>query len=44
MRHKVEPNSYTHRRRNSTVELSCVGGVDAPVANRDPAIQCLFCY
>jgi len=30
----VKPN--THRRRDETVELSRVGGVNAPVGSRDP--------
>jgi len=32
----VIPNTHRRRRRNSTVELSCVGGVYAPVGCRDP--------
>jgi len=32
----VIPNTHRRRRRNSTVELSCVGGVYAAVGCRDP--------
>jgi len=30
------PNTHRRRRRDSTVELSRVGGVNAPVGSRDP--------
>jgi len=30
------PNTHRRRRRESTVELSRVGGVNAPVVSRDP--------
>ena len=32
----VLPNTHRRRRRDSTVELSRVGGVYAPVVSRDP--------
>jgi len=32
----LKPNTHRRRRRNSTVELSCVGGVYAVVGCRDP--------
>jgi len=33
---KVKPNTHRRRRRDATVELSRVGGVNAPVGSRDP--------
>ena len=32
----IMPNTHRRRRRDSTVELSRVGGVYAPVVSRDP--------
>jgi len=32
----LKPNTHRRRRRDSTVELSRVGGVNAPVGSRDP--------
>jgi len=32
----LKPNTHRRRRRNSAVELSCVGGVNASVVSRDP--------
>jgi len=37
----VKPN--THRRLDSTVELSRVGGVNAPVGSRDAVYNFMFC-
>ena len=37
----LKPN--THRRRDTTVELSPVGGVNAPVGSRDPVYNFLCC-
>jgi len=34
----------THRRRDSTVELTRVGGVNAPVGSRDPVYNFLCCW
>ena len=33
---RLMPNTHRRRRRDSTVELSYVGGVNAPVVSRDP--------
>ena len=35
------PNTHRRRRRDSTVELSRVGGVYAPVVSRDPVYNFL---
>jgi len=40
----VKPNTHRRRRRNSTVELSRVGGVNAPVSSRDPVYNFLSCW
>jgi len=32
----LKPNTHRRPRRESAVELSCVGGVNAPVGSRDP--------
>ena len=39
---QMKPN--THRRRDSTVELSRVGGVNAPVDSRGPVYNFLCCW
>ena len=36
--------TYHRRRRNSTVEMSRVGGVNAPVGSRDPVYNFLCCW
>jgi len=38
------PNTHRRRRRDSTVELSRVGGVNAPVGSRDPVYNFLCCW
>ena len=42
----VMPNTHRRRRRNPTVELSRIGGVNAPVAvgRRDPVYNFLCCW
>ena len=37
----IMPNTHRRRRRDSTVELSRVGGVNAPVGSRDPVYNFL---
>ena len=37
----LKPNTHRRRRRDLTVELSCVGGVNAPVGSRDPVYNFL---
>jgi len=37
------PNTHRRRRRDSTVELSRVGGVNAPVGSRDQVYNFLCC-
>ena len=39
----LKPNTHRRRRRDSTVELSHVGGVNAPVGSRDPVYDFLYC-
>jgi len=39
---RIKPS--THRRRDSTVELSSVGRVNAPVGTRDPVYNFLCCW
>jgi len=36
------PNTHRRRRGDSTVELSRIGGVNAPVGSRDPVYNLLF--
>ena len=38
----IKPNTHHRRRRNSTVELSRLGGVNAPVGSRDPVYNFLY--
>jgi len=40
----IMPNTHCRRRRDSAVELSRVGGVDAPVGSRDPVYNFLCCW
>jgi len=40
----VMPNTHRRRRRDSTVELSRVGGVNAPVASRHQVYNFLCCW
>ena len=40
----IGPKPITYRRRDSTVELSRVGGVNAPVGSRDPVYNFLCCW
>jgi len=48
LQHRVwnafRPKPNTHRRRDSTVELRSVGGVDAPVGSCDPVYNFLCCW
>jgi len=39
-----KPNTHRRRRRDSAVELSHVGGVNAPVGSRDPVYNFLCCW
>jgi len=39
----LKPNTHRRRRHDSTVELSRVGGVNAPVGSRDPVYNFLCC-
>ena len=41
---KLIPSTHRRRRRDSTVELNCVGGVNAPVGSRDPVYNFLRCW
>ena len=38
------PNTHRRRLRNSAVELSRVGGMNAPVGSRDPVFNFLRCW
>jgi len=38
------PLPNTHRRRDSTVDLSRVGSVNAPVGSHDPVYNFLYCW
>ena len=40
---QLKLNTHRRRRRHSTVELSRVGGVNAPVGSRDPVYNFLCC-
>ena len=40
----VKSNTHRRRRRDSTVELSYVGGVNAPVGTLDPVYNFLCCW
>jgi len=45
--YEISPTSLmpdTHRRRVSTVELSRVGGMNAPDGRRDPAVYSVLCF
>jgi len=39
----LQPNTHCRRRRDSTIELSRVGGVNTPVDSRDPVYNFLCC-
>jgi len=41
---KSMPNTHRRRRRDSTVELRRVGGVNAPVGRHDPVYSFLCCW
>jgi len=38
---QVKPNTHRRRRRDSTLKLRRVGGVNAPVGSRDPVYNCV---
>jgi len=40
----IKSNTHRRRRRDSAVELSRVGGVNAPVGSRDPVYNFLCCW